>query len=421
MVKFGFLLGGSINIPGQTMSLLASTPIRYVFMCVFSMFLVSGCSSSGSSNNDAGTPHTENIMVGENSPIVDNSISHSSVLVDFEITVPTYQSNQLQVRLKWGDTDIAANWIGDEFWSITTEFPINTEHLLSVTFFDRNGAIILGSYETSYLTGTNASEILIIGAEDFVTETFDNDNDGVSNLAESIAGTDPLIENTAILEVRESVDAISLPRRVNRLESLIPDERPYVENFVDQQPQVYVFTEDSTTIEQNIDLDEFGSGSISYSRSFIGAGRSSDQLVEISGTRSNQDSAISWLGTYTLNSNSALLSESEEFNITNTIINDRIRAQKGVVESLQKLPNVLRVTASFELSGEIIDGSNLCSPNSGFINISVFDSQDSIDSNIPNTRRSISKESDDEYWTIRSVEEYWVESIGDFYCEFKDQ
>lgn len=361
-------------------------------------------------------------------PMVQNTTD-----VSFEITVPTYQSNELQVRLKWGNADITANWIGDQFWSTTTELPTNTEHLMIVTFLDRNGAIILGSYETFYLTGINASEIIRIEADDFITETFDDDNDGVSNLSESIAGTDPLVENNAVLEVHESLDEIDSLQRVfspnvlrvvRLLESRVPDERPYEEYFIEQQPEVYDFTENSTTIEQSIDLDEFGSGSIAYSRTFIGAGRSSDQLVEISGTRSNQEGVITWLGSYSLNSVSAALRETDDFNITTTVINDRIRAQIGMVEmtansSTHEPPKLL---ATFELSGDIIDGSKLCSPDSGSVNLSVFYYQASIESDVPDSTHTMNKEPGDQYWTYRSGDEqYWVESIGDFYCVFKDQ
>jgi len=144
--------------------------------------------------------------------------------VDFGITVPAYQSNALQVRLIWGETDVTASWVGDEFWSVSLDLPTNTENTLSVTFSDNNGDIELASFEQAYRTGSNTAEIFDIVAEQFNSEQWDADNDGDSNLAESLAGTDPLVANTTELEVRDSRDVISMLRRVNRLEILMPDD-----------------------------------------------------------------------------------------------------------------------------------------------------------------------------------------------------
>lgn len=61
-----------------------------------------------------------------------------------------------------------------------------------VTFSDDNGAITLGSFETDIRTGTNASESFQITADQFDTDRWDSDNDGVSNISESTAGTNPI-------------------------------------------------------------------------------------------------------------------------------------------------------------------------------------------------------------------------------------
>jgi len=106
--------------------------------------------------------------------------------------VPAYQSDALQVRLTWGEVDSTAAWVGDEFWSLVEEFPTSTSHLLSVFFNDDNGAITLASFETEYRTGMNDSEAFQISADQFDADRWDSDNDGISNLDESIAGTSPL-------------------------------------------------------------------------------------------------------------------------------------------------------------------------------------------------------------------------------------
>lgn len=118
-------------------------------------------------------------------PLVQNLIS-----VIFDVTVPAYMSDALQVRLLWGDREISPRWVGDEFWSVTDDLPTDTEHRLVATFSDANGDLTLGSFETVFRTGINSSESFQITAEQFETDRWDSDGDGVSNLEESIAGTD---------------------------------------------------------------------------------------------------------------------------------------------------------------------------------------------------------------------------------------
>ena len=115
--------------------------------------------------------------------------------VDFDITVPAYMSNELQIRLVWGDQDFTAGWVADESWSASMEVPTNTEHRLVVTFNDRNGDLTLGSFERNFRTGTSESESYRIAADQFDTDRWDDDSDGASNLNELMAGTDPLISN----------------------------------------------------------------------------------------------------------------------------------------------------------------------------------------------------------------------------------
>ena len=108
--------------------------------------------------------------------------------VTFEITVPVYVSDALQVNVVWGDIEISSSWVNDESWTATAIFPANTQESLEVTFYDQNGDIILGQYQTEFTTGTNASEFHSIAADQFDTSRFDDDNDGVSNFDELVAG-----------------------------------------------------------------------------------------------------------------------------------------------------------------------------------------------------------------------------------------
>ena len=59
----------------------------------------------------------------ESSPVVSQP-SPATIRVDFDITVPSYMSNELQVRLDWGDINTTAEFIRDESWSVTENFSI---------------------------------------------------------------------------------------------------------------------------------------------------------------------------------------------------------------------------------------------------------------------------------------------------------
>lgn len=205
------------------------SPLAIVPAAFISVLLLAGCSGSSSSSenpaddgllndetavdvpegndtspdeqNAADEPINEPVNEPLNEPANDEEndpasgadpLIQNSTRVNFDIEVPAYQSDSLQVRVTWGDVDTTAAWVGDEFWSLVEEFPISTTDLLSVFFNDDNGALTLGSFETEYRTGTNESESFQITADQFDVDSWDSDNDGVSNLAESIAGTSPV-------------------------------------------------------------------------------------------------------------------------------------------------------------------------------------------------------------------------------------
>jgi len=167
--------------------------------------------------------------------------------VDFGITVPAYQSDALQVRLTWGDVDVTAGWVGDEFWSTSLDLPTNTENTLSVTFSDNNGDIVLASFEESYRTGSNAAEAFNIAAEQFNSEQWDADNDGTSNLNELIAGSNPLSNEALQLEVRESYFVNTLIPASSYYEQSISDERPYSFQIEELPPADASFNSDRRT------------------------------------------------------------------------------------------------------------------------------------------------------------------------------
>jgi len=91
----------------------------------------------------------------------------------------------------WGEIDSTAAWVNDETWTLSEDFSTDTDNLLTVTFSDQNGAITLGSFEQAFRTGTNSAESFQITADQFNTDSWDNDGDGVSNYNELVAGANP--------------------------------------------------------------------------------------------------------------------------------------------------------------------------------------------------------------------------------------
>lgn len=213
------------------MSLFISIPIRYSLVLLTSVLFVSGCSSSSDSNsdgsqssatmNDTGgvVANTGDATVSGENDIEDGSSGgtttgsasedSSTTRVNFDITVPVYVSNALQVRLVWGDVDTTAVWNNDELWTASVDFPVSTTNQLVVTFNDDNGAITLGSFERSFTTGANQSQSLQIAANEFDTDRWDSDDDGVSNLSELITGSNPQ-GNDALEPVQANLEVLPI-------------------------------------------------------------------------------------------------------------------------------------------------------------------------------------------------------------------
>ena len=151
----------------------------------------------------------------------------ASTTVEYDITVPAYVSDTLQVGVVWGDNTVWANWIQDESWLATHDLPMSTENALVITFYDRNRELTLGSYEQDYTTGTGDYEFHTVTADQFDTQRWDDDGDGVSNLDELLAGTDPLVVDTTgdfnLADVSGDLLLSSAGYQLNRLAGVVDD------------------------------------------------------------------------------------------------------------------------------------------------------------------------------------------------------
>lgn len=356
-----------------------------------------------------------------------------TTVVYFDITVPAYVSNALQVRLRWGDWDENAAWLGDEFWGVSGEFPTNTERSLRVDFNDGNGAITLGSIQTVLLTGTNASEVYRIDADDFDTDSWDDDADGVSNIDELRAGTDPLVNEVSELEVRESVARFSALDLIDgysgHFEEWLPSERPYF-RFREEVP-IEDFDAERVSSTETIEIDALGNGTYAYDYLWRDR-RDLDRTTRVrSGTRLQEGETVTWTGSRAWYNVSAFRGETRELSSTTTRMGDNTFMQSGVLEYLctgcGSRPDD-SVRARYALIGEPSEASDWCVPTSGTIERENGVFADGRLITVPFADLSISKEPDADHWHVIEYEisegeggeiadEYLADDLGiRFYC-----
>ena len=414
----------------------------------FSALLVGACSSSSDSSpsvdsatidsnqNDASTTidsnqNNESLTADTNpidaSPIVSeptttDPITPSLIRVDFEITVPAYVSNSLKVDLTWGEQTIPVQWVGDELWSASGDLLSNTENQLFVTFFDNNGAITLANIETSFKTGMNSTQILQISAEQFNTSTWDSDNDGISNLDESITGTNPLLDESALLDVRESLDFSTIGHySVNLYEALMPEERPYFEH-IDESVNC------CGTKIITIDIDESGTGTYFTEHTHTDVFDKGDKTTSrATGTRTVSETSIAWDGNSYWYNSGAAVGSNHKFNYTTTLLDGLQRSFVGSIHlNSQGRNDPDDSYIEFSLFGEVIEGTQRCAPVSGTVSREYYRRRNADG----NTIITASKADGDRYWKVNSStanrdqtieEEYFVNDIGTtFQCNFTD-
>jgi len=314
--------------------------------------------------------------------------------VDFDITVPAYQSNALRVRVTWGDDQANADWVGDELWSLSLDLPSNTEHLLSIVFSDDNGDIELGSFEQSYRTGFNDAEVFQLTADQFDTDRWDLDQDGVSNLDELIGGTDPQVGNEGLLPIVDNQN-MSLLFIANYFEEPLPSERPYMDT------QLESFSEDAPTTTTSADVDSNGNGSISISTVPIRFGN------DRRGERMVLENSVQWSGTWQYSNDFFL---NQMFNSEVTVDGDTRRlVEQGNGSWVGTHTHTWATTV--DVTGVVVEGTTYCKVASGTIT-------ESYTSNVNGVRTetlTITRESVNDFWRVAKVDEYDGEVVTSEY------
>lgn len=397
---------------------------------LMSALLVASCSGSSSdpsvsqSPADEETANADVINVPAEDVLVPDPMQQNLTRVTFDISVPAYQSNALQVRVLWGEIALNADWVGDEYWTAFADFPTNTEQVLVVTFNDNDGAIALGSYETVFKTGTNAAETYQIAANQFDTNQRDDDNDGVNNLAELIAGTDPLVDESALLEVRDSIVVQSVNLVSGYYETRIPEQRPYFEHS-EIVPTTGFYTDRETHIV-TIDIDANGTGSFSDKYQWAGPANSYVTTRNQVATRTVNDRSIIWAGAYLRYQSDAGVGEEMDFTIETVAIDDSTRIQNGTItrEDSGVSAGIIQ-SLTYSLTGKIKEDLTHCEPTSGTVTNDVAYNHAP---HLAHTVTTISKGTDDQYWAVSVAspdgqiqEEYLIRSLQtSFICHYGD-
>ena len=325
----------------------------------------------------------------EADPLVQNTIS-----VNFDITVPVYQSNELSIELAWGDMNLAAVWVGDEYWTASGELPTDTEQLLVVTFYDRNGDIALAKFSEEFRTGSNVTEFFQILADQFNANQFDEDGDGVSNLDELSSGTDPKLDEDSLLEIRDffALSSISTSRMSvsSSFEGQLSEDRPYFDTYERLPvPDGYPGTDFSS-----IDIDTEGNGTRTYSVSLQGT------TLKLAGTRTNSGSAITWEGTRSAYDGD--YGHNVSFTNTVTVVDENTRSFVEEIAGSNGGTYQFGWDISSNLTGHLIEETSFCEPVAGIVS---FEYRENYWDNagLTTTSTTVSKEIEDQYWRVVSV------------------
>ena len=319
-----------------------------------------------------------------NSSTTSNSSSQSTVTVNFDITVPAYQSNELRVELTWNDRSLNASWVGDEYWSAVGDFLIDTEYPLTVTFYDLNGGLELAIFTDVLRTGSTANEAFQITADQFNANLFDTDGDGVNNLAELIAGSSPLVDEDSLLEVRDH-HVLSRSNRMSvwsDLESFVSDQRPY-SDVIETDPPYAGFIGD---FFGDINIDINGNGTLTYGYYWP------IEQLRFTGTRIHSGRSISWEGTRSAYDGD--YRHNVSFSHTVSVVDENTRKLVEDVNGTNYGGYLFSWETSANLTGTLIDGTSLCEPVAGTFSATYRDTPTEVSEYL------ISKEIDDRYWRV---------------------
>ena len=332
-----------------------------------------------------------------------------TVPVSFDINVPAFQSDSLRVTLVWGDKTLNADWVGDEYWSVSDEFPANTEQLLTVTFYDGNGDIALARASRAVAVGANATAPVLFIVDRFDTQAFDDDRDGISNLDELIAGTDPFVDDSVQLEVKlvyalaaEDEGQMSVSAD---FESLLGTDRPLMSTFESQSESMEVAaTVNPEVISGEAMIDSLGNGTLSYNYLL------QPHRITINALRTRSNQAIAWEGVHSSHNNG--FSHRISVKNTVTVIDEQTAAFAESVTGRSSGTYITEWETTSNLTGKRVGDSSLCEPVAGLVSATSRTDPGNLV-----TVTTVVKEIDDPYWRVVTVtnntttKEYFVRRL----------
>ena len=286
--------------------------MKFSLILFLTVWFLAGCGSGDSSTQDA----DELVIDGaDNVPSDDangqdntsqqgtDPLIQNTTTITFDITVPAYQSNELKIEVLWQEISLVAQWVGDEHWQATGEFPTATEGPLSITFYDKNGALELAVFKQTFQTGINAGETVQVIADQFDRTPFDNDADGTNNLDELLAGSDPLAVEPKILPIRFNYRGEAHGILLPKYEASARGPRPY--SFDEVVPLGSYALAPTLVSSTSIAIDEFGNGSRFNKVQYMNSSNIARYHEEQNATRTFSGSSVVWEGSdYLFNVNS---------------------------------------------------------------------------------------------------------------------
>jgi len=315
--------------------------------------------------SDTENTSTEMVLEAEvneavnSSPVVEDPLIQNTIPVNFEITVPYYLSNELRVELVWDEINLTSN----------------------------------------------VSESVQIPVEQFDANQFDSDGDGVNNLVELNAGTDPFVDEDSLLEISDTFALSNSRGTMSRIsvshnfESVIKQDRPYVDAYetdccVQIDNGYYVKT---LAGKFRINIDTNGNGTLEV----IEDETSARNIPTLSATRTNSGNSISWAGVYGSRSPEYYFTES--FTNTVSVVDDNLRSFVQEITGSNMGTYQFSWESSANLTGKMTEGSSLCEPVAGTFT-ETRRSNFNRYPEITTTVTTVSKEIDDLYWRVVIVD-----------------
>jgi len=392
----------------------------------------------GASQPDTNTDEADTVEEQSDQSPVDPDIAR----VQFNMTVPAYVSDALQVEIDWSSGSDRAQWVKNEDWTATIDFPSKSGsyYYFDMYFLGNNGDTVLGSYNMQFNSADNAgtATVISITADQFDTVRWDNDQDGATNLNELRAGTYPDLSSQAYLlpvlttiphpnNIASTSSRLKLAEFSSGYEGAISNERPYFfhEHVPLEDASIY-----GTTRTVTVEIDTLGNGT--YELEDILYDPNTTQTKRNTGLRVNTGSSIQWSGKSYYLGSEAYKGHEYDFSSETRIIDAGVRQQQGSVVGGPIGYAMGGLSLTYDIQGAPLPNTNYCQTTSGTLTFNdryKNDPYESENARLPvNYVFEVSKAVSDEFWNVLVfdydnglIDNYLVQRLDfQFRCNFQD-